>query len=386
MNDKDKPSVTPPRNEPTVDSLALRGARIALGMLPGGAIMGEILTALYEYPYAKRQQRFFAQLADDLEELRNRKNITIEDLANDEEFLTTLHRATSAAMKAHQLEKLDALRFAVRNTAEGLAPEIDTRMLFLRLVDELTPTHLRILNLYSDPVRHLRQSGAWSSLPRNYDLQRQVIAQIGLPEIGGKPHIWHAYARHLYNEGLLNDLFNGGTAPFHAALQPFTTALGDAFLEFIAEEPANRAPAEDPDTIYDVTASDRQLVEMGKRLQTLMAELRLRLNRRRPNLALDAQEIRRARLRGVPETSATEAVAFRVESQNRMRFVDIELSSLEGALFEVFTNEGGLHRLSASFNTQLSFRDGYALNNETYDSPAAMADGLLAFVDEQIKT
>jgi hypothetical protein len=62
-------------------------------------------------------------------------------------------QANQSAFRNHKKEKIDALRNAVLNSCLPGAPEDDIQMIFLNYIDELTPWHLRIMNLFDDPSR-----------------------------------------------------------------------------------------------------------------------------------------------------------------------------------------------------------------------------------------
>ncbi|MGP8070202.1 MAG: hypothetical protein ACLP5V_09955 [Candidatus Bathyarchaeia archaeon] len=94
----------------------------------------------------------------------------IEQLASNQLFLTVVMQSTVAALRNHQKEKLDALQNAVVNTARGIDLEENLQLLFLDMIDSLTPLHLNILGYFSDPTKWLKRSWVDSG---NFGRRRQ---------------------------------------------------------------------------------------------------------------------------------------------------------------------------------------------------------------------
>ncbi len=112
-----------------------------------GGPAGELLELALRPPIEKRRDEWMESLGKRLAEVEAR----LDALAQDPGFVTTVVQATQVAMRAHQEEKLEALRNAVVNSAIGNAPAQDRRALFLRFIDDFTPTHLRVLRRFQDP-------------------------------------------------------------------------------------------------------------------------------------------------------------------------------------------------------------------------------------------
>ncbi len=84
--------------------------------------------------------------------------INVNDLVENEAFVSTTVQASYAAIRAHQAEKLAALRNAVLNSALPTAPNDSLQQIFIKWVDELTVEHLRFLELFRDPKGWLRET------------------------------------------------------------------------------------------------------------------------------------------------------------------------------------------------------------------------------------
>ncbi|WP_447599072.1 hypothetical protein [Nitrospira sp. Nam80] len=98
---------------------------------------------IFSSPIEKRRQVWLEQLREVLIEVQERVNdLTPEKLAANEAFVTVAMQASQIAIRNHQQAKLEALRNAILNSALPNPPREDEQMIFLRLIDQLTPWHL----------------------------------------------------------------------------------------------------------------------------------------------------------------------------------------------------------------------------------------------------
>ncbi|MGH7216988.1 MAG: hypothetical protein ACREIG_07120 [Nitrospiraceae bacterium] len=234
--------LTPPSEPALVDDVAkVGGAMVIASVIPGvGPVIAEIWRKLYELPYEQARDRFLHHLAAVVEELRQRPvPITIDQLAADPPFITTLHRITEAAARDQREEKLRALRAAVINTAAGNAPDLDIRLMFIRFVDQLTATHLRILSFFRDPAAWFKEArpeeyGSVAFSTRAERSNWPDMIELAYSDLRNERGVLRAYIRHLVNEDLLQEMFE---IPPDRAVASATTHLGDQFLTYISEAP-----------------------------------------------------------------------------------------------------------------------------------------------------
>lgn len=175
----------------------------------------------------KRQDRFLNEVVGRLEGVQS-------DVANlKESFWSTLFDAIQIALRTHQQEKLDALTNAVVNAAGSTAPDDDMQHIFVNMVDELTPLHLRLLTFLLHPerfgmdVQELRRLHAIN--PSNPRAVWDTIEQRVAPRI--RRDVIQLCFNDMVNRGLL------GYADLPPALQdailPRPTDLAQDFLGFI---------------------------------------------------------------------------------------------------------------------------------------------------------
>ncbi len=215
---------------------------MVLNLVP--VIGGAFAVALEQRLNAKvdrRRDEWLGELATGLEELRERfDGFDPDDLADNDTFVDAVMTATRIAARNSQREKLDALRNAVLNAAMPGAPDEDDQHRFFTLIDDLTPTHLRLLTLLSDPPGWFDRTGlerpqfAMSS-------NRTVLVQAGMPELAAKGD---DMIKRFYGDLERWDLVSGGISGMMSGNAAFNVATNDyaaSFLAFITDPRATVA-------------------------------------------------------------------------------------------------------------------------------------------------
>ena len=225
----------PPDKKQTGDVAREVGKAIISAIPAAGGPLQVLFENIFTAPLEKRRQAWLEQLAGVVTELQEKtEGFTPEKLAENESFITVALQASQIAVRNHQEEKLSALRNAVLNSALPNPPEEDQQIIFLRLIDQLTPWHLRVLALLNNPEK-------W--------MQLQNIANPGwgmggvstviehcLPALRGKREIYDQIVRELQTEGLISQgQFLHITMTGNGMLQSRTSDLGQQFLRFITE-------------------------------------------------------------------------------------------------------------------------------------------------------
>ena len=86
-------------------------------------------------------------VAGRLEQLEEDRTLDLNQLQDDDAFITIVMWASQAAIKTHEAEKREALRNAVLDATRPHAPDASLQHHFVTLLDTLTVWHLRVLNL-----------------------------------------------------------------------------------------------------------------------------------------------------------------------------------------------------------------------------------------------
>lgn len=207
-------------------------AAISAAPLVGGPA-AEIFGMVIVPPLQKRQAKWMEEVAEGLKQLEGKvEGFKIENLKDNEQFISTVLAATQSANRNHQQEKRDALRNAVLNVAVGSGLEHDAEAIFLSLIDRYTAWHLRILRLFQDP---LKLGAAKGLRPDNYYIggSRARLLEAYYPDMQGQRQFYDIAVSDLHAQGLLGiqDLQTMVTA--QGMFQKVTTDWGDRFLRFI---------------------------------------------------------------------------------------------------------------------------------------------------------
>ena len=208
-------------------------AKTGIASIPGvGAAASELFTVILAPPLEKRRVEWMNDVAEHLKELEEHGRLKLEDLQDNETFITTVMQASQAAIRNHQSEKHEALRNAVLKAALPQAPEESLQQHFINQVDTFTVWHIRLLDLFKDPLAWFEKSGitppdfsfssgleqllvvAWPELKDCYDFLNVIVQELE--------------AKGLYAGGGLRTMMTAG-----GAFGKRTTEMGDSFIEFI---------------------------------------------------------------------------------------------------------------------------------------------------------
>jgi hypothetical protein len=221
-----------PPEETRADALH-RGIRATAGSVPVvGAAAVEVFEEFFPSPINRRTREWLESLASRVRQLEQaHPEISIDELARNPAFQTLVIRSTEVAIRNHQAGKLEALRNAVLNAV--LSENIDDAQteMYMALVDRLTPWHLKILDLFNNPI-------AWESrnqrnLPRNMMGGREITLLAAFPELEGRRTFYDQIIRDLYSNGLLATDSIRTVVTQAGLLQSITTESGKQFLRFI---------------------------------------------------------------------------------------------------------------------------------------------------------
>ena len=200
---------------------------------PAAQLLSEVLTP----PYVKRWEAFSVALAQRVEDLIEQVDgLSQSSLSENDRFVTACLRALRIASLTHNQDKHDALLNAVQNTIL-VNPDEDISELFFSFIEDLTPTHLRILSILDGPTVPAQAPGAidaksyfpaiWQAIPAldgNIELTvhfMEALATRGLVRTGLGPTVTYRPSA-------------GATGEIHAAR--LTTDLGRQFLSFIQQD------------------------------------------------------------------------------------------------------------------------------------------------------
>lgn len=225
---------TTPPGKGSGREIAERIVEAGLGSVPvvGNALAVTLVTVL-NWRLQERREKWLTELAEGLEDLTRRVDgLTLEDLAGNDLFVDAVVTATRTIEHTHQAEKVDALRNAVLNSVAPDAPDADTQAIFLNMVDQFTPSHLRLATLWNDPPAWFASHG----IPQpeaGFATSRTVTVEAGLPEMQGRKDFYLLVASELSSAGVLNAGLAGMITP-SGLMSRLTTDFGRQFVWFIS--------------------------------------------------------------------------------------------------------------------------------------------------------
>ena len=122
--------------------------KAALSLKAGPA--GDLFAFVIRSPYERRMETWMERCEMRFRHLAERDAQIIAMLPDRDEFMSVFIAATQAAVRTHHDTKLRMLTSAVAQSAAGTDVETDVQLMFVRFVDELTPSHFAFLTLLAD--------------------------------------------------------------------------------------------------------------------------------------------------------------------------------------------------------------------------------------------
>ena len=212
-----------------------RTARAALSAIPfvGGAAV-ELFNRMLASPIGRRRDAWFDELADRLDKLEREERVSVEDLKDNDEFVSTVLQASQVSIRNHQQEKINALRNAVLNTALGQAPDDSKREMYLGFVDTFTVWHLRVLAFLANPNANIDASHLNLDLTTGHMPAVIGVLQKAFPELEKQDEFVRKVVADLDRDRLILGDVTVKTGHGVMGIRN-VTQLGDEFLRFITE-------------------------------------------------------------------------------------------------------------------------------------------------------
>jgi hypothetical protein len=239
--------------EPSAGDYAHAGVRAVLSLAPvlGGPLV-EFFSMVVAPPLEKRRDAWLIYIVNRLNKLECEvEGYKIENLAQNEEFISTLLYATQVAMRTHHEEKLEALRNIVVNSSLGITAPENIHLIFMNMIDRYTPLHLLILRFIENPDRFIAtyRGMRTSDLPFAWDLRdafRSTFSELQIID-----EYYEQIIRDLTSDGLVR---SDKMPEREKMLKPKLTILGGEFLTLIRAPEYNGSHHETPsDNSYRIS-------------------------------------------------------------------------------------------------------------------------------------
>ncbi len=207
------------RPKPNADDTTHTIVKAGLSGIPvvGGPV-SELFSLVVIPSLEKRRDKWIESIAKALKALEEKvEGFKIENLRENDAFVSTVVQATQSAIRDHQKDKLEAFKNAVLNTTLSEKLDEDLRLMFLEFISTLTPLHLKVLAFLDQPpwMTYHKFEGNFQKLTKHHSLCDTVV-------------------RDLYSRGLVDirpTSDSGGSVIVQRERN--TTDVGRAFLKFI---------------------------------------------------------------------------------------------------------------------------------------------------------
>ncbi|HEY9098313.1 MAG TPA: hypothetical protein VIN38_05520 [Thiobacillus sp.] len=189
-----------------------------------GGPAAEIFQLLVHPPLERRRHDWMTQIGEKLLELESH-GLNLEDLQNNEQFISAVMQASAAALRTHKEMKLAALRNAVLHVATSQGPEETIQHLLLSFIDQFSEMHLQILAFARTPKPQSNISAGGLG----------HVLEDNIPTLRGERTLYDQLWKDLYLRGLVNTESLHVMMTGNGLAQGRTSPLGEALLNFIAE-------------------------------------------------------------------------------------------------------------------------------------------------------
>ena len=207
----------------------------AISSIPAfGSVASEIFNMVIATPLEKRKEKWMLKIAESLEELQDKVDgFDVHKLCENELFISVLNRASQLALSNHQEEKISALKNAVMNTALNIPIDENEEMMFLNMIDAMTPWHLKIIFYFDNPEKRFKE---FSINPMKNIMGSPLLPlQEFYPELKSRNDFINLIVNDLYNRGVFNTKDLNCTMSSSGMYASRLTEYGRQFFNYIRE-------------------------------------------------------------------------------------------------------------------------------------------------------
>ncbi|MGC3954347.1 MAG: hypothetical protein QM804_08885 [Propionicimonas sp.] len=222
-----------PPVESTAQVVVAKSVEAAASLLPVvGGPLSVVIATLFGVSYERRLHEWRDEVTARIRELNESLGVRIEDLAQDGAFLDALAAATRIAEMSSSAEKRAYLANALYNIGAGSDLSDDKQTIYLRYIEELTASHMVMLEFLGDPPAFLKRRGIpWPNILMG---GLGAVAKVALPELCDDGPLLETVLTDLERLGLVQRLPGFNTVMTDQGLRTGRgTRKGSEFLAFI---------------------------------------------------------------------------------------------------------------------------------------------------------
>jgi hypothetical protein len=216
----------------TAGDIAYTVVKAGLSSVPiVGGVASELFSMVLTAPVEKRKEEWLVRIYNTLQEVQKKiKDFQIENLANNEQFISIMTRASQLAVVNHQHEKLEALHNAVINTAINITIDENEKMMFLNMIDTFTPWHLKIIFYFDNPKLRLSEKNIVTNY---YAGSAYEPLFLYYPELGERKDFVTLIVKELYRYGIMNTESLAAMMTADGMVARRLTEYGNRFYKYI---------------------------------------------------------------------------------------------------------------------------------------------------------
>lgn len=125
--------------------------------LVGGAL-ATVFETVFSAPIDKRKEEWLKELAATVDDLCHQvEGLSPETLSKNDLFISAYLQASNIAIRTHHESKLNALKAAVKNTVLLNDYDESKKLIFIRIIDEMTPLHFKVLHFLAIPEGYIAE-------------------------------------------------------------------------------------------------------------------------------------------------------------------------------------------------------------------------------------
>ncbi len=197
-----------------------------------GGSLAVIIANAFSRSYENRLRDWMEQLAEVVQELCDSDGVDVEDLAGNDVFLDAVATATRIAEKNGSHVKRAALRNALLHIGGDHEIGEDKGLIYLRCIDELTETHMRILAFFDNPPAAVEAAGAhWPILMMG---GISSILDLALPDIASSEPLLNAVIGDLVQRRFVDSPGLHTVMTDNGLRASRTTSMGREFMAFVS--------------------------------------------------------------------------------------------------------------------------------------------------------
>lgn len=211
--------------------VAISLVKAAVNTIPVvGGPLGSLMSDFIPTELNKRRDSLLLELEEEFKRLEEK--IDTETIKKPY-FISLFLQSFKSAMATEENEKIDCYKAIIINAAIAQDPNIDEMKIMLRITDNLTPLHIKLLKLFIDPQIWLEENPEIKARFQNISMGGiSTLTSMVFPDY--PQDLIKIASRDLESMGLANGLSGGVTMTVQGILSQRVSDFGKKYISFIS--------------------------------------------------------------------------------------------------------------------------------------------------------